>query len=236
MGRFSALRLHPPPIWRGGIVRLFSLVFAHFPVGRGGPARLFGLAIAHWPRCSRQWEGRAPQSFDLEGPRQSALQPRPRPLASGEGGASPSPTLQWGGEALLGFSASPSPADRAARASGEGERRSSTLRPHSRPLGGVTPLGTSTSPSPTHRWGREGGASQAFSLAQALARLARRRRLALQPCPYPLANGAERRFSAAAALQPRSRRLALRPLPRPLIMSGRGITRLINFALAHLPV
>ena len=112
-----------------------------------------------------------------------------------------------------------------------GRARSSIFR-----LGGTTPIGSSTSPSPTHRWGREGGASQAFSLAQALARLARRRRLALQPCPYPLANGAERRFSAAAALQPRSRRLALRPLPRPLIMSGRGITRLINFALAHLPV
>ena len=147
----------------------------------------------------------------------SALRLHPRPLgevASLVSSASSLPTSQWGGEALLGYSASPSLTGRAARASGKGAPLSSRL-------GGATPIGSSTSPSPTRQWGGgslalphspvgRGGPTRLFSLA-----LARRPRRSRQW------GGREALLNSSASLSP---------------TWGGDAARHFNLALAHSPV
>ena len=162
------------PTWGGDAARHFNPALAHLPVGRGEP-RPRPLASGEGrPRSSFRPRPRPPAAPLAPMGRFSALRLHPRPLgevASLVSSASSLPTSQWGGEALLGYSASPSLTGRAARASGKGAPLSSRL-------GGATPIGSSTSPSPTRQWGGgslalphspvgRGGPTRLFSLALA---------------------------------------------------------------------
>ena len=145
-GAARLFSLHHLPMGWGGTVRVrrCSLSASLSPAWRGDAAWPFGLALARLPmggRCCSALvpalpslngrSGRARASGEVtqfsafrprsgshprEGRHCSALQPRPRPFASGEGRRPPaalqplpSPTCQWGGEAPLGSSASESP-------------------------------------------------------------------------------------------------------------------------------
>ena len=188
------------PTWGGDAARHFNLALARSPVGRGEPRprplasgegrprSSFGLALDRRPRRSRQWG--ASQLFVFT----------PRPFggeASFVSSASSSPTSQWGGGALLGYSASPSLTGRAARASGKGALLNlSTWRDH---------------------------ANRLFNLALAHSPVGRG-----EPRPPPLSSGEGRPYSA---FQPRPR-----PPTAPLAPVGRerGAPQLFGLTLAHL--